>query len=154
MTKKRQQGLRSRWFSTLFLSNLCWVLPTWATDAPQMAFNSSTAQLAGFVPDGSVVLRGRITFYGPHTGIRLWSSGAFPSEAAGHYVMQGVQNSRHILRVRLNNGAWITEQPGSAMLLNTTEPVVNLTIVVDGDQHIAADRYVIMLNASALDATR
>lgn len=121
-----------------------------AGDAFRLSLQIKQGLQAGTVKDGTSIGRGTLVNHDTHTGFRLWAMPLAPLARPGYYVLTGKQSGIHILRIRLvPRGLPVTDKPGNAeMLLNTGNDQIAFDVVVDGDQRVDADSYVLSLSAA------
>lgn len=121
-----------------------------AADAPQLDYRT-TGTLSGTLKDGFLVGKGRVMYHGEHAGFRVWSeapkSGAHPAR----YMLEGEQNVRNKLRVRIESERGQPDgKEGKGIIIPTGDDSILFKVVVDGQQNVKADIYPIELRAVAL----
>lgn len=137
----------------LLATALC--LPAMATQAtekvPEIVLSMHPPQDTR-LRDGVVIGQGQITFEGEHAGYQVWLDAPKSSSIPGRYVLLGKRNSAHHLRVRLDGESWSGENKDNGGIINaTTGERAHFDIVIDGNQHVAADEYAIAANVAAID---
>ena len=107
---------------------------------------------AGAVKDGTKLGRGTLVSYGSHTGFQLWSEQAVSTPQPGRYVLTGNQNPSHQVRVRLVPQQLTVSETADTpkITVNTSEDKVVFDILVDGDQSVRADIYLMTINSTLL----
>lgn len=121
-----------------------------ADDSLRLVLQVKQSLLAGTVKDGASIGHGILVSREAHTGFRLWSGTGASLSQPGHYVLTGKQSGAHQLRIRLvPRGLSTVDKPGSAdVLLDTGDDRIVFDVLVDGDQKVAADRYMLGLRAA------
>lgn len=122
-----------------------------AAEAPKLDFRATAGPLSGQLPDGFTLGKGRIVHRDAHTGFRVWSERPLSGQQPGHFVLEGRQNPQHQLRVRLEHKDAQPDAEGEkGMTIRTGDETAFFSVVVDGNQKVAADQYPIALKVAAL----
>ncbi|MDK1711727.1 AfaD family invasin [Serratia marcescens] len=121
-----------------------------ASDVPHIVLKQGQTRLAGFIADGTRIAQGRISSEDAHAGFRVYGAGKTMG-APGHYVLQGTQEARHVLRIRLEHEGWLADsEGGEGIHLLTADRSAEFYVVADGDQMVTADRYSLAVSGSIL----
>lgn len=144
--------IRSFSVSWFLLLPVLIVLPFFsqASESPELSYYS-TGNASGQVPDGYVLGKGTISFSGPHSGFKIWSTAIAVPEKPGSYELTGQQHSANRVRVKLRgNENWQSAPDGIGLIIRTEDETVSFELVVEGKQQISAGNYSIDFKAVAL----
>lgn len=127
-------------------------VPAVAANSPQLVLQMNQGLQAGAVKDGTKLGRGTLVSYGSHTGFQLWGEQAASTPQPGRYVLTGNQNPSHQVRVRLVPQQLTVSETADTpkITVNTSEDKVVFDILVDGDQSVRADIYLMTINSTLL----
>lgn len=146
MTKKNTD-----WMVVAMVAGLLYVPLTRATDAPQLILQAPDTQLMGKIHDGTLITRGRVVYQGDHVGFQVWSESLKSGRYPNYYLLTGEQSSQHILRVRIEKDGWQPDDMGGkGIVIHTGENTTVFNVVVDGEQTVMADHYLVELKIMAL----
>jgi hypothetical protein len=119
--------------------------------APELDFRTTAGPLSAKLPDGYTLGKGRIVHRDTHTGFKVWSERPLSGQQPGHFVLEGRQDPSHKLRVRLEQKeAQPDTEGGKGIIIRTGNDTVLFSVVVDGNQKVAADQYPVALKAATL----
>lgn len=125
--------------------------PARAASAPELAFRATAGPLSAQLPDGYTLGKGRIVHREAHTGFKVWSERPLSGQQPGHFVLAGRQDPSRTLRVRLElKAAQPDTDGGKGLVIRTGDDTVFFSVVVDGNQKVAADQYPVALKAAVL----
>ncbi|QQN36467.1 hypothetical protein JHW33_07555 [Rahnella aceris] len=121
-----------------------------AADAPQLDYRT-TGTLSGTLKDGFLVGKGRVMYHGEHAGFRVWSEAPRNGNHPARYLLEGQQNVRNKLRVRIESERGQPDgKEGKGIIVLTGDDSILFKVVVDGQQNVRADNYPIELRALVL----
>ena len=121
-----------------------------AAGVPEIRYQSS-GKIFGLAHDGLHIGRGYISYDEEHSGFQVWSDSASLTGKSGVYELTGQQNIKNKLRVRFTgDDGWHPDPNGKGMVINTVKNNVNFDVVVDGEQKLKADYYLLDFKCVAL----
>ncbi|EFG6833514.1 adhesin [Escherichia coli] len=106
----------------------------------------------GDLYDGTNIATGRIVCLGEHMSFNLWINSPSVENNPGHYIIQGRQDSRHKLYVRIDGEGWspsVREGRKGMVRYGQDEQAV-FHVVLDGRQNVVADEYVYSITGECL----
>jgi hypothetical protein len=122
-----------------------------AATAPELDFRATAGPLSAQLPDGYTLGKGRIIHRDAHTGFKVWSERPLSGQQPGHFVLEGRQDPNRKLRVRLEQKeAQPDTEGGKGIVIRTGNDTAFFSVVVDGNQKVAADQYPVALKVAAL----
>lgn len=124
-----------------------------SAELPQLTLKTQLSLQAGRLRDGMHVGTGTLISHDSHTGFRVWSEQAAGETQSVRFVLTGKQNSEHRLRIKLvpeppAQEGTLDELPG--LILYSGDEQVSFSIVLDGNQTVKPDNYVLKLNGAVL----
>lgn len=124
---------------------------TQAASPPELTFRGTAGPIAGQLLDGFTLGKGRIVHRDAHTGFRVWSEQPLSGLVPGHFTLQGRQDPQRQIRVRLEQKqAQPDSEKGKGIIIRSSDETLFFSLVVDGNQKVAADQYPIVLKAGVL----
>lgn len=124
---------------------------TQAASPPELTFRATAEPISGQLQDGFTLGKGRIVHRDAHTGFRVWSEQPLSGVVPGHFTLQGRQDPQRQLRVRLEQKqAQPDSEKGKGIIIRSGDEMLFFSVVVDGNQKVAADQYPIALKAGVL----
>lgn len=102
----------------------------------------------GLLKDGTNLNFGRVIYYGPHSGFRLWSDSHKATGKINSYILNGSRSAHNKIRVRIvSEGGLPDAVTGNGIFISETKTIAPFYIVADGDQMISSDTYSFDLKA-------
>lgn len=122
-----------------------------AAEVPQVRLQMEDVPTGGRIEDGKRIGEGRISYHNNHTGFQVWSGAMTSSDRPEYYVITGISNNRHKIRVRLKGKGWMPDhKTGKGIILYTGDDSAGFYVVSDGEQYIPPDAYEFRVNGVAL----
>ncbi|HDQ0507586.1 TPA: adhesin [Escherichia coli] len=106
----------------------------------------------GFLSDGTRISMGRILCQHSHSRFHIWMSTQNVGEHAAQYVIKGLLDSQHMIRVRLSGEGWspsLTEEQRGMVKFGTDE-MATFNVLIDGSQNVEPDKYTFTLHGACL----
>ncbi|WP_370605675.1 AfaD family invasin [Citrobacter braakii] len=114
---------------------------------------SMRPHLSSTVHGGEKIGSGQITHQGAHVGFQVWLEGVTSGGAPERYVLRGRNNPGHELRVLIGQDGWIPDsKDGRGIIKQTGEPQASFDIIIDGEQVIEADEYLMTVYGVYLES--
>ncbi|EFA7453071.1 adhesin [Escherichia coli] len=106
----------------------------------------------GRLADNAQIAKGRIVCQETHSGFYVWMNAQKAGEQSGHYIIKGQTNSQHEIRVRLGGDGWLPSviKDRNGVARSGTDERANFEILVDGNQNVAPDEYILSLRGVCL----
>lgn len=124
---------------------------THAASAPDLTFRATAGPVSGQLQDGFTLGKGRIMHRDAHSGFRVWSEQPLSGVVPGHFILQGRQDPQRQLRVRLEQKqARPDSEKGNGIIIRSGDETLFFSVVVDGNQKVAADQYQVALKAGVI----
>lgn len=106
----------------------------------RLALQASSPHMAGRIPDGTLLARGKITAQQAHNGFQVWIDAPAGGNRSQRYVLAGKNKADNRLAVRLEGHEWHPDiQGGQGIRTYSRMPVATFSIVTDGDQVVSPD---------------
>lgn len=133
------------------LAGLAVVMMAGISQAAELNLDSRGG-MSGELRDGMKMATGRIVCREAHTGFHIWMNARQDEGRPGHYLIQGKQDSRHEIRVRLEGEGWSVEQERQQEMVKPgTDDQAIFDLVSDGMQHAVPDEYVFSITGNCMD---
>lgn len=136
----------------MLTSVVFWAAAAGATDKPQVDIRTQQRVLSGHVADGTPVAHGRITSRYEHVGFQVWCEGVQTAGEPDRCVLNGQQQHENTLKVRIGqrDGWRKNAESGKGIIINTGNDSMDFDVVVDGDQTVKSDHYVVEIRGVSL----
>lgn len=142
---------RVGWILVAWIVSAAWGGAAQAADSPKLHMQMSSGQISGPVKGDSRIGEGRITYHGNHIGFRVWAGAARSGSQPNHYVLTGKNNSANQLRIRIEKQGWQPNNEGlMGIVLHTGENHAAFDVVIDGDQVVSTDVYMLEMKSAVL----
>ncbi|EML9989147.1 hypothetical protein RHQ60_004704 [Citrobacter amalonaticus] len=114
--------------------------------APQVSVHNK-------ILDGQILVQGQVSVGQVNEFVLLWGSGLKTDSSASRYVLTGSQDLKNKLHVRIESTDSGTSVKSSerGLVLDSGQGAALFRIVADGDQSVVADRYLLGINAAAMN---
>ena len=127
-------------------------LQAWAGNDVLDVRLSIRPQLSRFLQDGEIVGTGQAKYYGEHRGFQVWLDAEQPDNAPASYLIRGKTNPRNTLRVKLGPSNWQPDEKQKRGVIRLTpENFTDFSLVAEGNQHPAVDKYDIVVRVAVLE---
>lgn len=138
-------------FGLAGLVSLGSIMPAAASDAPELVFQPVKRMLAGDIADGTLIGQGRLNTLSSGGSFKVWCGTATDDITVSACRIQGQNDRRHTLQVRLEKDAGTPgSQRGKSVMLTGVAGDNAFSVVAAGNQIIAADNYQVELGGQAL----
>jgi hypothetical protein len=128
-----------------------WFSAAQAAEGLQFTLQMRGEQIAGQMREGTRIGEGRLVYDGEHSGFQVWSGAIRSGSSANRYVISGQANDQHQLRIRLEKADWVIDnEAGKGIIWRHGGGRAAFYVLIDGDQHVTADHYLLVLNGAVL----
>jgi len=136
---------------TLLMAAMMFSGITQAASPPELTFRATAGPISGQLQDGFTLGKGRVVHRDAHSGFRVWSEQPLSGVVPGHFILQGRQDPQRQLRVRLEQKqARPDSEKGNGIIIRSGDETLFFSVVVDGNQKVAADQYQVALKAGVI----
>lgn len=143
--------LKARAYAMAGMLMCCLGGAAWAAEAPRLSVQTAGTH-SGVLKDGDIITRGHLATRDAHVGFQVWSDTAQPGSAPNRYTITGTRNGGNVLHVRIErDGGYPDTKSGGGLVIGTSDDVTSFNIVVDGEQSVVADNYLLVLNGAAIE---
>lgn len=108
-------------------------------------------QSENFLPDGKVIGRGMLKYYGPHSEFRVWMPADNNGGEVSRYALLSKfdDHNKVLIRLETSDGTICDGGGNGFLLVGSSDSEVAFNIVSAGDQSVSPGRYFLTLNAAA-----